>query len=365
MKLKQFDIQQKILWHYDKIAPWLDEKVVYPITIEIDPTNVCNERCTWCCWKDHREDKTTMSEEFLDKIIRNLAKVGVNAIIWTGGGEPLINRYVPKFMSLSKSLGMENSMFTNGILLTSEKIPTIIKSCAWVRISLGAATAETFSKCQGELKDFYKIIDNIKELVKVKKELNSDITIGVGMLVDVDNYHELYQEAMMSKELGVDFFQGKPSNQMNSGDLEWWLNLVIPQFKKAKELETEDFKILVAQYTKDKYGEDSTIFMNDQVIRFIDTMDSNEHECHVHNFVTAITANGNVSFCKNLRDRPEFVIGNLKTQTMEEIFNGERRKEVERKINDFGCHTFCQNRHLNEMLKFLKHPIKRNHPNFL
>jgi len=363
MSLKQFDIQQKILWHYDKLSPWLQGKVVYPINIEIDPTNICNEKCKWCCWEEHRKDKTTMSEELLDKIVHNLARVGVKSINWTGGGEPLINKYVPKFMEMAKNLGMENGIFTNGILLTSENIPLLVKNCTWVRISFGAATPETFLKCHGT-NDFYKIIENIKKLVSVKKELKSDVTIGISMLVDVDNYHELYQVAILSKNLGVDYFQGKPLIQMGSEDFDWWMNEVIPRFENSKrELETSEFQVLIAQYTQDKYGEKGTSFMNDSE-RKLD-VEKNKNICHVHNFVTAITANGNVSFCKNLRDNSRFVLGNLNTQTMEEIYNSERRKDIEKEINKDGCGVFCQNRHLNEMLKFLKSPNKKNHPNFL
>jgi MoaA/NifB/PqqE/SkfB family radical SAM enzyme len=361
MSLKQFDIQQKILCHYDRISPWLQGEVIYPINIEIDPTNACNENCKWCCWEEHRKDKTTMSRELLNKIVHNLARVGVKSINWTGGGEPLINKYVPEFMKISKDLGMENGIFTNGILLTSKKLPILVENCTWIRISLGAATPETFLKCHGT-NDFYKIIENIKELVRVKKELKSDVTIGISMLVDVDNYHELYEAAVMAKELGVDYFQGKPLIQMGSEDLDWWMNEVIPKFKKSKELETPDFQILVAQYTQSKYGKAGTNFMGDEKELEVE---KDKNVCHVHNFVTAITANGDVSFCKNLRDNPEFILGNLKDQMMEEIYNSERRKDIEKKINEGGCGVFCQNAQLNETLKFLKTPNEKNHLNFL
>ncbi|MGW8181980.1 MAG: radical SAM protein, partial [bacterium] len=63
MGLEQFDIQKKILWHHKRVYSWLNGEVVYPITMEIDPTNACNEQCIWCCWKDHRSDNTTMSKD--------------------------------------------------------------------------------------------------------------------------------------------------------------------------------------------------------------------------------------------------------------------------------------------------------------
>src|SRR5688500_6963417 len=38
----------KILNHFDRISAFVRGELVYPITVEIDPTNVCNHRCKWC-----------------------------------------------------------------------------------------------------------------------------------------------------------------------------------------------------------------------------------------------------------------------------------------------------------------------------
>ena len=88
--------------------------------------------------------------------------------------------------------------------MTPEKIPTIVECCTWIRISLGAATSDTFKKCHGTA-DFEKIIENIKEFVRVRKNMNKTISIGLSMMVHPDNYHELYEEAKLAKKLGVDY----------------------------------------------------------------------------------------------------------------------------------------------------------------
>jgi len=363
MSLQQFDIQKKILWHTDRLNSWLKDETVYPITIEIDPSNACNESCIWCCWEDHRKGADVMDKELLEKIIKNLAKVGIKGLIWTGGGEPLVNKYTVEYMKLARDLGMENGMFTNGILMTPEKIPTIVECCTWIRISLGAATSDTFKKCHGTA-DFEKIIENIKEFVRVRKNMNKTISIGLSMMVHPDNYHELYEEAKLAKKLGVDYFQGKPLNQIGSENSEWWNNEVVPLFKKAKKsLEDENFKILTSQYTQDKYGEKGTEFI--EAITPSLSACEEDKKCYVHNFVTAITADGNVAFCKNLRDKEEFIIGNLKTQNFEELWNGEKRKKIIEKINANKCGVFCQNGKLNELLRYMKKPDGSKHPNFL
>jgi len=364
MSLEHFDIQQKILWHYDSIYKLLKGELIYPITMEIDPTNACNEDCIWCCWKEYRNDKTTMDWQLMEKIICNLARVNLKALIWTGGGEPLVNSNTIKGIRLAKNLGIENGMFTNGILMTPEVIPTIVECCEWIRISIGAATAETFKKCHGT-DDFNKIINNVKEFVRVKKELKKDVAIGLSMMVHPENYHELYEEAKIAKELGVDYFQGKPLNQIGSENKTWWFENVIPLFKKAKEeLEDENFKILTAQYTLDKYGDKGADFIS-EITPSLEIPEEEENKCYVHHFITSILANGDIAFCKNLRDKKEFILGNLNEQTMEEIWHSDKRKEIIDKINNQGCNAFCQSGQLNKILKKIKSPNKKMHPNFL
>jgi len=364
MSLEQFDSQQKILWHYDRVYKLFNNEIVYPVTIEIDPSNACNEDCIWCCWKKYRENNKVMDWSLMEKIVCNLARVGVKGLIWTGGGEPLVNQNTTKGMRLAKNLGIENGMFTNGILMVPEIIPTIIECCEWIRISLGAATPETFKKCHGT-DDFQKIIENIREFVRVRKESGRNITIGLSMMVHPDNYHELYEEAKIAKELGVDYFQGKPLNQMGSENEDWWYQKVIPLFNKAKEeLEDSTFKILTTQYTLDKYGEKGASFLSG-VNPNLEIPDEEKNKCYVHHFITSILANGEVSFCKNLRDRKEFLLGNLNEQTIEEIWSSEKRKNIIEKIEREGCQTFCQSGYVNQILKKIKSPNKKKHPNFL
>ena len=102
-----------------------------------------------------RKTRTRREARLLEKALR--AGVSVPRVYKVEGekiemeyikGEPLINKHVPKNMELAKSLGIDNGLFTNGILMTPDIITTIVKSCTWIRISLGAVTPETFKKSQ-------------------------------------------------------------------------------------------------------------------------------------------------------------------------------------------------------------------------
>jgi radical SAM protein with 4Fe4S-binding SPASM domain len=294
-----------------------------------------------------------MSKEFLEEIVYGLAEVGVKSINWTGGGEPLTNKYVPNTMILSKSLGIQNGIFTNGTLIDDSIARTIVENCEWARISWGGSTPETFYKCHG-VKKLDKVIEGLNLLKKFKEELDSKTTLGVSQLVVKENYHELPSLAYLSKRLGADYFQGKPDIRMGSEDFVWWDKEVIPLFEAAKkDLEDEKFKVLIAQYTQDKYGTEGTRF-RDSGRENLRIADSEKSNCYVHNFVTAITANGDVTFCKNLRDEKKYILGNLKDSSFKEIWDSPRKKDIEKEINSRGCGVFCQNGKLNEILRYIK-----------
>lgn len=353
MGLEQFEITKKIFSSKERIFDFLEGKRVYPINIEIDPTNLCNEKCIWCVWENHRKDKTSISKGLLEKIIYNLSEVGVKSINWTGGGEPLVNKYTLNSISLAKSLGIQNGIFTNGTFIDKSAAKTLVENCEWVRISWGGATPETFYKCH-RVKKLESLIDGLSFLKSFKEKLNSKTTLGVSQLVVKENYHELYALANLSKKLGADYFQGKPDVRMGSEDFNWWDKEVIPLFERAKsELEDNSFRVLVAQYTKDKYGEGGTRF-RDTGSGLLEISDTEKSKCYVHNFVTAITANGDVAFCKNLRDEKKYILGNLNNSSFKEIWNSQKRKDVEIDINRNGCGAFCQNGKLNETLRYIK-----------
>lgn len=366
MGLEQFEIDQKIFSNKEHLFKFLNGEEVYPINIELDPTNLCNEKCIWCCWKEHRKDKTTLSEKFIERIIYDLAEVGVKSINWTGGGESELNKYTSKGMILAKSLGIQNGIFTNGTLVNKNIAKVLIENCEWVRISLGAASEETFVKCHGiSGNNFWKILEGINYLKKFKDELKSSTTIGISQVVVKENFHELYKEAGLAKKLGANYFQGKPDLRVKSEDALWWDNQIIPLFEKAKkDFEDENFKVLIAQYTQDKYGLDGTRFRNSETEN-LKIVNSEKSKCYVHNFVTAITANGDVAFCKNLRDEKKYILGNLKTSSFKEIWGSQIKKDIENKINCNGCNVFCQNGKLNNTLRYLKSLNKDEASNYI
>ncbi|MFT5732947.1 MAG: cyclic pyranopterin phosphate synthase [Planctomycetota bacterium] len=373
----------KVLWHPDRLAIWLKNGRSFPVSVEIDATNACNHACSFCCWSVlHEHHRDTMSPELLAKIVDDIASVGVKGVIWTGGGEPLVNKHTPAAIARAKGLGLHNGLFTNAALVTPEIASQLVETCDWIRVSIAAGTRDEYHRIQG-VDDFDRVWENLGLLVAAARQSSNKPRIGAMMLLHKSSLATFLPFVERCRDIGLEFAEGKPHNnydheersmyiqernvhlRQRAGDEDaqvdeevadhdpaWWANEARPMVTRAEALTTPDFQVVTPQYAEEKYGAGTA------------TQDST-HSCEVNNFVTAITASGKVVWCKNYRDREEFVIGNLKDQTMEEIWASERRREVQEMIDTRACARFCQNKRLKRILERMREPDAAIDPNFL
>ena len=67
-------------------------------------------------------------------------------------------------------------------------------------------------------------------------------------------------------------------------------------------------------------------------------------KCYAHYLQGNINATGDFYFCKNTRDNPKFALGNIYTDSLEDIWNKSlSNKELEKYITPMNCMTFCRN----------------------
>ena len=87
----------KIFAHVQKLNDIRDGKRISPIYIRIKPTNYCNHRCYYCSYADdelglrdsvNRQDQ--ISWDKMQEIISDIRDMGVKAVTFSGGGEPLL-----------------------------------------------------------------------------------------------------------------------------------------------------------------------------------------------------------------------------------------------------------------------------------
>jgi len=156
-----------------------------------------------------------MPDDHLLKLINFLARWGVQAICFGGGGEPTLHSRLADAIQLTVSLNMEASVATNGISW-DDSLLDALSLCRWVGISMDAATPQTY--VIGRNKNlFHKAIDNMTALVRLVQKKKSGCDVAFKFLIFDYNQHEIYEACKLAKTLGVQDFHARPADFSHQG----------------------------------------------------------------------------------------------------------------------------------------------------
>ena len=178
-----------------------------PVIINIEPTNLCNLSCLHCPTGAGKLSRKTgyMDNGFLENIISQIQKHSIAVQLYFQG-EPFLNKNLLEFIKIIK----ENHNFliinTNGHFFEEtvylKKLVHLLPDK--IIISLDGATEETY-KVYRKNGDFNKVVNGIKNIVSVKKELGLKLPrIVMQFIVMKHNEQEIDQVKEMSENLGVD-----------------------------------------------------------------------------------------------------------------------------------------------------------------
>ncbi len=352
MKLNQFS-SSKILKHIDRICEWQKVGVSRPITYELDMTNVCNSKCHFCFgFFDQKNNQVSISLTDAKNILNQIKKFGGRAVTFTGGGDPLCNKDTINAVKYAKKIGLDVGFITNGILLNRDNVKDIVSSCVWIRVSLDAATKETYLKTHCLNSNMFElVVSNIKLLSKEKKKQKSNITIGVGFLTYDRTIHEIVDFAKLSSKLGVDYAQYRPllKKHMESEFNTKNQDAVIKNIEEAYKYSNKKFSVVSSMH---KYK----LIASKKCGRQYDV-------CYGHNFATVIAANQKMYLCCHMRGINKYCLGDLKKNTLKEIWYSKQREKVYKNINFKDCPLLCRCDSFNTILFNMQKPIQ--HMNFL
>jgi len=352
MGVNQF-ASSKILKHIDRINQWEKTGISKPITYELDMTNVCNCKCHFCFgFFDQKKYQVSINLNQAKSILKQIKQFGGKAITFTGGGEPLCNKDTVKAVEYAKKIGLDVGFITNGILLNEENVKVIVKNCVWTRVSLDAASKEMYLISHGMNSNIFDtLLKNIKLLTDEKKKQKSNITIGVGFLTYDKTEKEIVAFAKLARDLNVDYAQYRPllkrfnEKEFNAKNQDY----VIESIKEAQKYSTDKFSVVSSMH---KYEVISSKNYNRQY-----------DVCYGHNFATVVAADMKMYLCCHMRGREKYCIGDLKKNTLKEIWNSKKREKVFKNIDFKDCPLLCRCDSFNTILYNIKKDI--THVNFL
>jgi len=322
----------KIFHHAELMKKIENNERISPIYIRIKPTNLCNENCYYCHYKnsyltldDYRPDDY-IPQNIMMEIIEDMKQLGVKAVTFSGGGEPLMYPYINEAMRNIIEAKIDLSIITNGLKLYGES-SEILSHAKWVRLSIDSSEKNLYSKIRGvSLDSFSKLCNNIGEFAKIKDE---HCELGVNFVVTGDNYKQIIDMAVLMKSLGVDHIKYAPLiNNETEKYHEAFKDQVMSDIQYAKTLETEHFHIV------DLYTNDFNRVQNGNMI-----FDRAYKKCYIKEFICVIAANAKVYYCHDKAYLKNGLVGDLKNHRFKELWFSD---EVTKKFKAFDAQEICR-----------------------
>jgi len=293
-------------------------KLIVPTQAQLDITNECNHCCPNCICRLYK--KTGLNALYdncqsiptgrVIKILDELNEAGVEAIEFTGGGEPQAHLDFSTIIEATINRGLEWSLVTNGALSNLPRDLKFFKKASWIRVSVDASCSKTHSIMHGtSTKDFDKVLNFVSTLAK---ECH-DVVIGVSFLVSPVNYKEIVVATQMFKDMGCSNIRFSVVYNPIGMDIYngIWDDIVI-LMKEAKRLETTKFKVFDLIHST---SNDMITFKRDYSF------------CGYQHFTTIIGADQNLYPCCTLRYNKYTSLGSLEEHSFKELWFGKKRKE--------------------------------------
>jgi len=136
------------VWYMRKIKKVIASGMDVPDIVRIEPTNICNAHCAMCPREKLIRPHGIMSQELFEKIARECRQLSIAKMLFSGFGEPLIDKNIVSKIKLARENGIkEITLFTNASLLDERIASDLVRSgVSAVIIRLDATTTEDFAK---------------------------------------------------------------------------------------------------------------------------------------------------------------------------------------------------------------------------
>jgi MoaA/NifB/PqqE/SkfB family radical SAM enzyme len=240
--------RMKIFHFRDKLEslPRDSGKILPPINIRIKPTNACNHNCSYCAYRSENLQlgrdmnlKDFIPRDKMLEIIDDISEMGVQAVTFSGGGDPFCYPYLQEAAEKLAEKGIKFAALTNGSMLQGGLAEVFANYGTWLRISMDGWDDASYSLYRGCPKgEFSRVIDNMKAFEKI----GGSCYLGVCIVVDKHNYLHIYELISKLKETGVKSVKVAPCIVSNSGgeNNEYHLPL-FAEVKKQTVRAIEDF----------------------------------------------------------------------------------------------------------------------------
>src|SRR3989344_2609054 len=386
MKIRNWFDSTKVQNH----PTWLrrlikDPFSVPPIYGDISPAGGCNHRCLHCAPSILEYKYNYLGLEFFKKFFREAKELreadpnglGIRSIQFAGEGEPMLENDLSKICEQARLSEIDVAMLSNGTAFTEKRaLEVLLFINIYLQFSVNAGTEQSYTNFhQTNAADWRRIWENIKRVAKIKRELKSNCEIGVNMTVTVKgalnkkgvwvppNWPEAEALIQKARDAGADYVCFKPYSQLpqNHETLQLYDDM---SYEPMMDEIIETGEMLRSKYETDDY---EVIFRFSRFKEY-ELTDHGYDVCHsTPTLWFYLQSDGLLLSCQNywLKSEEmshwqenEFYLGNIKQQSLKEVWFGDRRQKHLESMKTFdisvcrkGCHPDKENRYLYWLLR--------------
>lgn len=276
------------------------------LMVSIEPSNTCNARCVMCPYSKMTRPKTVMPMELFKKIVDDCHEEGVSNFNLNFYNEPFLDPFIFDRIKYLKSKGIKVKLFSNGSVVDKEKANKTLESgLDEINFSLDSCDKETYESIRKGL-NFETVVKNVSYLFEEKKRRKLLIPVIKAIFV---------RQKINKKEAGryENFWKNKVDKIVFSFD--------------------------------DNRNETSEFFIgkNKKLTPF---------PCKKLWTEINVMSNGKVALCCIDSDGKE-LLGDFNSQSLREIWNNEKFKEIRKKHLDFEADAIL-------LCKLCAHPYRMN-----
>ncbi len=158
--------------------------------VDIGITNLCNANCIMC---PHYKIKKfgTMTMKLYKKIIDDVALCGIESVNLSFFGEAMLDKTLIEKIKYAKSKDLKVGFFTNAALMFKDKSRELIEAgIDSITVSMDSNNKEMYEKIRVNC-SYDDVKKNILDFLEIRKELESDVKLGLVAVLMDENYNEL------------------------------------------------------------------------------------------------------------------------------------------------------------------------------
>ena len=323
----------KFLGHTSHLDALKERSVVAPVHMRIKPMNHCNHNCWYCAYRVDNlqlgEDidlKDVLPEDKMFEIVDDVVDMGVKAVTFSGGGEPLLYKPLPEVVKRLAENGIKVASLTNGSNLKGKMAEAFAEHGTWIRISVDAWDNASYSKAR-EIPDgsFTKLLYNMQKF----SAMDSPCVMGVSFIIGKDNHDHIFDACAQFKKAGANHVKlsaAVVANEVEANNAYHrdFAEAINTEIERVQTLDDENFAVINHYHEmEDRFAKSYTF-------------------CPFLQFLTVIGADCNVYTCQDKAFNQAGLLGSIKDRSFKDFwFSDEARERLYALDPSKSCNHHC------------------------